>query len=130
MSLNKEIISYIIFGILTTVVNIVCFKSGEPIFNNLLITNVIAWFISVVFAYITNAKFVFSDSKDMSFKQFLTFTAIRLATLVIETILLYVLLDIVHIDSLVSKIISNIIVIVLNFILSKLLVFKSINVFV
>lgn len=130
MSLNKEIISYIIFGILTTVVNIVCFKIGEPIFNNLLITNVIAWFISVVFAYITNAKFVFIDSKDMSFKQFLTFTASRLATLVIETILLYVLLDLVHIDSLVSKIISNIIVIVLNFILSKLLVFKSINVFV
>lgn len=125
MSLNKEIISYIIFGILTTVVNIVCFKIGEPIFNNLLITNVIAWFISVVFAYITNAKFVFSDSKDMSFKQFLSFTSSRLATLVIETILLYVLLDLVHIDSLVSKIISNIVVIVLNFILSKLLVFKS-----
>lgn len=125
MSLNKEIISYIIFGILTTVVNIVCFKIGEPIFNNLLITNVIAWFISVVFAYITNAKFVFSDSKDMSFKQFLSFIASRLATLVIETILLYVLLDLVHIDSLVSKIISNIVVIVLNFILSKLLVFKS-----
>ena len=125
MSLNKEIISYIIFGILTTVVNIVCFKIGEPIFNNLLITNVIAWFISVVFAYITNAKFVFSDSKDMSFKQFLSFIASRLATLVIETILLYVLLDLVHIDSLVSKIISNIVVILLNFILSKLLVFKS-----
>lgn len=124
MSLNKEIISYIIFGILTTVVNIVCFKIGEPIFNNLLITNVIAWFISVVFAYITNAKFVFSDSNDMSFKQFLSFTASRLTTLVIETILLYVLLDLVHIDSLVSKIISNIVVIVLNFILSKLLVFK------
>lgn len=125
MSLNKEIISYIIFGILTTVVNIVCFKIGEPIFNNLLITNVIAWFISVVFAYITNAKFVFSDSEDVSFKQFLSFTASRLATLVIETVLLYVLLDLVHIGSLVSKIISNIVVIVLNFILSKLLVFKS-----
>lgn len=125
MSLNKEIINYIIFGILTTVVNIVCFQIGEPIFANLLITNIVAWFVSVVFAYITNAKFVFKDSSDMSIKQFISFTASRIFTLVIETLLLYVLLDKLNLDSLISKVISNIIVIILNFVLSKLLVFKS-----
>ena len=61
--INKEIILYVIFGVLTTIVNLIAYYLFSNIINiNYLISNAIAWIISVVFAYITNKFFVFNSS--------------------------------------------------------------------
>ena len=65
---NKEIINYLVFGVLTTIVNYVSYFSATKIFNiNYLLANIIAWFISVVFAYVTNKFYVF-DNKPIKFR--------------------------------------------------------------
>ncbi len=121
---QKEIINYIIFGVLTTVINILCFCVLDYISNNILINNVIAWFISIVFAYITNALYVFKD-QNLNLKTFFKFTISRSSTLILECLLLLILINFLGISDMISKIITNVIVIILNYILSKILVFKN-----
>lgn len=122
---SLEVVKYIIFGVLTTIVNIVVFlllKNYCPI----IVSNIIAWFCSVVFAYVTNALYVF-DERQMSIKQFIEFMVSRISTLIIETIIIYIMINLLTINLLITKIVANIIVIILNFVLSKLFVFKKGN---
>ena len=66
----KEIIMYLVFGVFTTVVNIVVyFLSAELLHINYLISNALAWFLSVLFAYITNRKYVFESNSSKYFKR-------------------------------------------------------------
>ena len=78
--INKEIILYVIFGVLTTIVNLIAYYLFSNIINiNYLISNAIAWIISVVFAYITNKFFVFNSSyinKDVIIEEFIKFMKI------------------------------------------------------
>ena len=120
----KEMINYLIFGVLTTIINILCFYLLGLISPYMLLNNIIAWIISVIFAYITNALFVFEHVK-LKLNDFIKFANSRLSTLLLEMLLLVILLDLLHINALVAKIIINIIVIILNYILSKFLVFKK-----
>ena len=80
--INKEIILYVIFGVLTTIVNLIAYYLFSNIINiNYLISNAIAWIISVVFAYITNKFFVFNSSyinKDVIIEEFIKFMNCRL----------------------------------------------------
>ena len=106
----KEIIMYLVFGVLTTVVNIVVyFLSAELLHINYLISNALAWFLSVLFAYITNRKYVFESSSQNILKEAVSFFSSRLATGILDMVLMIV----------------NVIVVVLNYVLSKLVVFKG-----
>lgn len=123
---NKEIVMYLIFGVLTTLVNIIVYY----IFNDLLhvhymISNGIAWFLSVVFAYITNRKFVFSSGFNSIATEFSRFIGTRLSTGLMDMVIMWLLIDILHVNSFFSKIFSNILVVISNYILSKLFVFKG-----
>ena len=126
---NPETISYLIFGILTTVISIAAFD----IFHVQLhwewkISNMLAWLISVIFAFITNKLFVF-QSKSFTLKLFLweftTFITARLLSLGVEMLGMWILIDLCFVDSMISKIIMNIIVIIINYVLSKLIIFKK-----
>ncbi|MBR2340143.1 MAG: GtrA family protein [Clostridia bacterium] len=127
---HREVIMYIIFGVLTTVVDILVFSLlAHTIFdteNPLLaqIANIIAWIAAVAFAYVTNRIFVFESKEKRILIEILSFTASRLLTLVLDAILIYVLASLIGINPDVSNIISNVVVIVLNYVISKLFVFR------
>ena len=123
---NKEILLYLIFGVLTTVVNIVVYYiSAELLDIHYLISNALAWFLSVLFAYITNRKYVFNSHNENVIKEMISFFGSRLATGVLDMTLMWALVNSHLLNDMISKIVVNVIVIVLNYVLSKLVVFKS-----
>lgn len=128
---KKEIINYLIIGVLTTLVSLITyylltFSILDP--NNdiqLQIANIISWIISVSFAYITNRKFVFeSKSKDIK-KELSKFVSSRITTLIIDMLLMFILVSLLNFNDKVIKLIVQVIVIILNYVFSKLFVFKE-----
>lgn len=125
----KEIILYLIFGALTTLVNIVVYFIFTRWCNfNAYISNIIAWFLSVLFAFITNKLIVF-ESKNKTFKivlkESISFFVFRLLSLGIDMGSMYVMISILNWYDLISKIIANIIIIMLNYTFSKIYIFKK-----
>ncbi len=139
----KELITYVIFGGLTTVVNLISFKLFNVILGeeHYLISNVIAWFIAVVFAYVTNKLFVFeSRSWEIKIirKEIISFFAARVFSLGIEELGLWILVSLLHFDTysitlfgiviggkMIAKIVLAVVVVILNYIFSKLVIFKK-----
>lgn len=127
----KEIINYLIFGILTTIISLITYylliltilNPNNPI--ELQISNIISWIFSVTFAYITNKKYVFNSKKTNIKKEILKFYSSRLSTLFIDIILMFIFVTILKLNDKIIKLIVSIIIITLNYILSKLIVFKK-----
>lgn len=128
---NKSVILYLIFGVLSTVVNILVYALCSKILHiNYAISNVISWIFAVTFAYLTNRVYVFdsnANTKKSVIKEIILFYYYRIVTLILEFILLYLGITLLHIDDLIVKIIANVIVIVANYIFSKFLIFKNKN---
>lgn len=124
----KQIINYLIAGVLTTIISILSYELFKNVFHiHYLISNVLSWIVAVIFAYYINRIFVFnSKTKNKEkLKEFINFIACRIATLVIETIVMYLMVDIIKLNSDIAKIIAQFITIVLNYIFSKFLTFKK-----
>lgn len=125
MDLKKELVLYIIFGVLTTLVNIIVyFFFAKIVLINYLISNILAWFFSVLFAYVTNRIWVFESRNDNIFKECILFFGGRLFSGVVDTGLMYLFIDILSIGDFISKIVIQVIVVILNYVISKLVVFK------
>ena len=125
----KEQILYILFGGFTTVVNIVTFTLCADVLDmGTYVANLIAWILSVAFAYITNKLWVF-ESKTTDFKSLVreitTFTGARILTLGFDMAIMYVGIDLFNLNKLLMKIVANVVVIVSNYIFSKLFIFKK-----
>lgn len=125
----KEVILYCVFGGLTTLINIITyFVFSRFLGINYLISNVIAWIVSVLFAYITNKLFVF-ESKNIELKyvikELTAFVSCRLLSGVLDIIIMYVFVNILGFNDFIIKIIANVLVIILNYIFSKLMIFKE-----
>ena len=93
-----------------------------------LIGNVFSWILAVLFAYVTNRKWVFNStasSKTDILKEMLSFFAARLATLGIEELLIFIFINLLGLNSMVVKIGAQIVVLVLNYLFSKLIVFRK-----
>ena len=122
----KEIINYLIFGGLTTLISIITYALFAKVFHiDYLISNVLSWVLAVLFAYITNKIFVFESKSKKNIKEITSFFFFRVVSLIMEMIILYVFVDMLHIDDLVTKIIAQVIVIVSNYVFSKVFVFKK-----
>lgn len=122
----KEIINYLIFGGLTTLISIVTYAIFAKVFHiDYLISNVLSWIIAVLFAYITNKIFVFESKSKKNIKEITSFFFFRVVSLIMEMVILYIFVDMLHIDDLVTKIIAQVIVIVSNYVFSKVFVFKK-----
>lgn len=124
----KEIINYLIVGGCTVVISIASYALFADVFKiDYIISNIISWIIAVTFAYFTNSKFVFNSKavKKDKLSEVVNFFIYRLLSLGIETFLLYILVDLISINDLISKTFVQIIVIILNYIFSKFLVFKK-----
>lgn len=118
----KELILYGFFGVLTVIVNIISFKLLLILNIPLLYANTVAFFIAVLFAYYTNTKYVFNDK--FTKKNFISFISMRISTLFIDNMGLYYLVSI-SVDELIAKSIINIIIILINYICSKFIIFKK-----
>lgn len=124
-----DIISYLFFGGLTTVVNYVIYL---PVYNLLglsaAVSNAIAWVVAVAFAYLTNKPFVFK-SHDWSAKtvipELTKFVSCRMASGAMETVILFISVDLLGWNGNIWKLITSVLVVVLNYFASKLLVFKK-----
>lgn len=124
----KELILYLFFGGCTTLVNIVVYFIFSRLHFGTGLSTIFAWFFSVLFAYITNRIFVFqSRAKGISavLKEALSFFSCRLATGILDLAIMVAFVDYWHFNDLFIKVLSNIIVIILNYIASKLWIFKK-----
>ncbi|TPR14579.1 GtrA family protein [Apilactobacillus timberlakei] len=128
---NKEVISYLFWGVLTTVVDLlVAFLLNQYTYIDSFWNTAIAWLASVIFAFFTNRKWVFHSSAN-NIKQFFTemgsFTFGRFASLVLEEIIIWVGQTLMHGSFNVVKILAQIIVILFNYFWSKFVVFINHN---
>lgn len=124
-----ELFMYIVMGVFTTLINIVIFYIMENLLHiNYIISNVIAWVFSVLFAYLSNKKYVFAHEENKSFiniKEMVSFFSFRLLSLGIDTIVLFLLIQWLNQQPMIAKIISNVVVLVANYVFSKFIIFKK-----
>lgn len=121
----KEIINYIIVGGCTTIVSIVSYFLFRLVINNYLICTILSWIVAVIFAYFTNRIFVFNSKDKNVLLEFIKFIMARILSLLSELFVMFILVDLIKIDDKISKIIVQFIVLVLNYIFSKIFVFKK-----
>lgn len=124
----KDVIPYAVFGVLTTLVNIGSYWiMAHPMKMPVMVSTVIAWILSVLFAYLTNRKWVFhseaSSSKEIIHEIAMFFSA-RLATGVIDWGGMFVFVDLLKLNDVVIKTLANVVVIILNYVASKFLIFR------
>lgn len=125
MGIRKELLNYIVFGVLTTLINILTYQIFSVAGVTTLIANGIAWLLSVLFAYITNRKYVFDSHSENRIQECLKFYGSRISTGILDMAGMWMLVDIFYFPGMVSKVGMNVVVIVLNYIFSKLFVFKD-----
>jgi len=141
---NKEIMSYLFFGVATTVINFVVFTLSDIILgdNLYLVSNLIAWVLSVIFAYVTNKIWVF-ESKQWNIKivskEVIGFVSGRIFSLLVEQVGMYVFVDVAGLGEktfnvfgiidvngkMITKVFFLVVVIILNYVFSKLWVFRK-----
>ena len=152
---NRELIMYLIFGVLTTIVSILSYAVFRAVFpdaqsvpawlswiftltsrfgieSSTVLPNILSWLLASTFAFITNRIIVFK-SENKSFGKIvleaLRFYASRISTLLVDILIMFLLVDLTGIHAawyeLLAKIFSNVVVIVLNYIFSKIFVFKK-----
>ena len=127
----KEIINYLIVGGFTTIVSMGIFYGSTLTFLDgndaieLQIANVLAWIGSVTFAYITNRIFVFESKNPNIFKEVISFVSSRVITLLMDMGTMFVLSTLLHINYNFSKIVASVLVVVGNYVISKIFVFKK-----
>ena len=132
---NEEAVNYLFFGVLAFLVNMAAYAAAAWVLHAdndkvvlVLIATAFAWVVAVLFAYWTNRTFVFkSKITDMAgvWKEFLSFVSARIVTGVMELVIMYVMVDLANIDDMISKLVCNVVVIISNYIFSKLWVFKK-----
>lgn len=125
----KFLILYAFFGVCTTIVNVVAYGLLERLIGlSILWSTIIAWFLAVVFAYLTNRKWVFKSNAHTSkeiIKEIYSFFACRIGTGILDCVIMKVFADILGMNDIIVKFVANVLVIVLNYVASKLVVFKE-----
>lgn len=124
----KELILYVVFGACTTAldwgVSFLLYRTKL----NVHLADIIAWLAAVLFAYVTNKIFVF-ESKDVSpaviTRELITFSGSRVVTLLMQEAIIFVFYDHLHFNKYAVKIAASVLVVILNYILSKLIVFRG-----
>lgn len=126
----REIIAYLIVGVLTTVINLLVYYLSTKWFLNpekivhVEIANVIAWIVAVVFAYFANRIIVFRSKNDDVFTEGIKFCLGRVFTLLLELLLMALMVSLLKINDKIAKLVCQVIIIIGNYIISKLIVFK------
>lgn len=124
-----DILLYLFFGVLTTIVNyLIYFPCLNFLELSAAASNLIAWAGAVIFAFFTNKPFVFQSndwSLDTVVPEFVKFMGTRVASGLLETGILFLMVDMLHRNGNIWKVIISVLVVILNYIGSKFLVFKD-----
>lgn len=125
----EEVISYLFFGGLTTLVNYIVYL---PCYNILqwsgTLSNAVAWVVAVAFAFVTNKPFVFKShdwSAKTLFPELTKFVSCRIGSGLLETAIIFVLVDCLNWNGNIIKLLTSVLVVILNYVASKLLVFRN-----
>ena len=126
---HRELVSYVFWGVMTTVVNYVTYTLlTEAVYIYYLTSTVIAWAISVLFAYFVNKLFVF-QSRDwawrVALRELWQMVAARLFSLGLEMAIMWFFVDTLHCNHLVVKLAANVVVVIVNYVLSKFIIFNQ-----
>lgn len=119
---------YLIFGVLTTVVSFVSYYLLLFCGLHYIVAQVISWALAVAFAFVVNKLFVFEDKASTPsalFRQIWQFVSVRIASGVLETALLWLLVDILTIGEGIAKIPVAVLTVIINYVASKLLIFRK-----
>lgn len=127
----KEVINYLVFGVLTTILTLLIYYGltytiMDP--NNALMlqgANIISWVVAVIFAYVTNRKFVFESKSNNIIRECVSFFGARIVTLIMDMIIMFIGVTVFKGNDKIFKLISQFVVIVSNYVFSKLFVFKK-----
>ena len=131
----KEIINYLIFGVLTTLVNLsikyllffTVLKANNPVQQPIAIA--ISWIVAVLFAYFTNRKFVFESNNKNRSREFFDFILSRISTLLLEMFIMWFFVTLLKLNSdlyvVIFTLVAQVAVVIGNYIFSKLFVFKK-----
>ena len=128
---NPEVWNYLIVGFLTTIVSLVVYFIATRTFLDpkvdleLQIANIISWVFAVLFAYVTNRIFVFQSKNKNIASEFIKFIISRILSLLMDMGTMFIIVSLLNSSDVIGKIVSQVIVIVANYILSKLIVFKK-----
>ncbi len=124
-----DILAYLFFGVCTTVVNYIVYL---PCYNLLhfsaTLSNILAWVVAVVFAYLTNKPFVFKSndwSRETVIPELTKFVGCRIGSGAMETVILFLAVDLLGWNGNIWKLLTQVMVVILNYIGSKLLVFTK-----
>lgn len=127
----KEIINYLIVGVLTTIVSLstyylLVFTILNPKNSiQLQIANIVSWIVSVAFAYVTNRKYVFESKEKNKLKEAGMFFSARVLTLLLDMAIMFVGVTVLHLNDKIFKLISQVAITISNYLISKLFVFKK-----
>ena len=127
-----EVFIYLFFGGLTTIVNIVTFTLSYQILQlSWPISNTISWVFSVLFAFVTNKVWVF-QSKSENFKdliwEFSKFIFARVVSFGMDMATMFIFIDLLHTGNLVAKLITQVVVVIANYVFSKVFIFKKVTI--
>lgn len=127
----KEIINYLIVGVLTTIVSLAVYYISVFTFLNpdnpiqLQIANILSWIAGVTFAYFTNRKYVFESKEENKLQEASKFVSSRIITLLMDMFIMYLGVTIIGFSDKIIKLVSQIVITISNYIFSKLFVFKK-----
>lgn len=127
----KEIIHYLIVGVLTTVVSLAVYYISVCTFLNpengvqLQIANILSWIAGVTFAYFTNRKYVFESKEANKIKEASKFVLSRVITLIMDMLIMYLGVTILHGNDKIMKLVSQVVITISNYLFSKIFVFKK-----
>lgn len=127
----KEIICYLIAGVLTTIVSLgvyyICVMTflNPDIAVQLQAANIISWIASVSFAYVVNSRYVFDSTNTNKIKEIAAFLGSRVTTLLMDMACMFLLVTVAQINDKFGKLIVQVIVMTVNYLLSKFMVFRK-----
>lgn len=123
---HKEALLYLFFGGLSFLLNTILYYITTDILSiDIIIANIVTWIIVVSFCFFTNRTFVFNDRSKPILKQITYFYAARIITLLIENAILFIFIKKLELNNMIVKITAQIIIIIINYIFSKLIIFNK-----
>ena len=128
---NSEIIRYVIVGGLTTLVSLLSYYICIWLFLNpdngvqLQVANIISWILSVTFAYFANRRYVFKSQNEKTLKEAFSFYLTRVSTLLIDMAIMYIFVSVLGLNDKIIKLVVQVVVVILNYIFGKFIVFKK-----
>lgn len=125
----KDVIPYLFFGVCTTMVNVVVYWGCAHLISfGTMVSTIIAWVMAVLFAYITNRKWVFKSTVEIKTeiaREILSFFCCRIATGIVDWLCMLLFVEILKLNDVVIKVLANILVVILNYVASKLIIFRG-----